>query len=1216
MSGKPSSNRSSKKKSDAYFNFYPYVWQALRSADEKYPLCFKLSKNKITQHQEYIENVWRKPGLETPISWQIGIRGKIWALCALLPRLNEKNAPKPSLNQLAIDIWGHNSDRKASATEIQIGSRLITEGEQRDVECLDKTRKFYLKVVDFFAFRIINSDLILANDELSKEQALSKAILSAQSLPAISPSESLNHVLHALGLQNQIFVGIPPMHRLEQSFEQYMNVPENFGPKPSQEVESLVKWTHSQLRGPTRTVMIKGQRNAGKKSVIGDLLRLLSEAGDPSGDPSIKLALRNSPGAPKLHLPVFAVSIPMRSYLRLSIDVLVFLKCLNDNRRFESPQDFDDAAKSLIHQYARTGTVADLADILAEIEHLNSQHPAFFIFSDVDGLEMDSLSRYLDRQGINRLYDALRRSHSDNRFFLTGSQKLNVAGMESSDFYLTEMPLPTIDRLAWYLSSNQRKSFELFKKSVRYNPKLQAKSINGEILLALAMIYPDSEEIEAYGHRVLEKGSVSPPPPASIIEFFQHAQEVINNYDSPGCARCATEQISVILIQQLKGLKILRAIACIAASDDGVSPSSLEWMLEEWNRNHPEDSIAPGEVLQVLKLLTRKANNLGVSLRNITYSDKREYSCDEPIAANTWRMNNSLSRSMVQTLQNSTDPEDSLLIRHAFRLVAMAARRRAQLLRVRGKSFDPAEAGYSGARDIQCLVALLASFEPNVEFDKRVLLNCSIPLNSHRIYVLDSAAFSPEITLTHVVKDLLQRSIDRDFRLTMASDQDALRLRLYLLLFMPLGYSHYWSVGEFREGGEASAIGLPSQIPRHLANIFSTEEIFELLTTISLSAYHCQLPAVVSWAKQIATDLIASNPDQFTTNGGSIARILCSYIDASIGFGRPLQLKISAAEGNLLGVLDECQNFIKEFFESIDSSGDAKSFLESAGSVSNCRGWMRLRAREAELSWIATGDASTASRIYKELSETEEKLRQVSDRYYPTIFSGRTARRYLRFMTKDHAIYSLGQDTEKHRAVDFNHDINAVIKNLIELNIARLERFSGAERIGVLLDLARRRNFIGETEAACKYVDEARPYVYSGAISHSGRVEWLTLSLALTLSRLESAKNQSDRGFDEETQTLLPEVSDLAHNIVETATYLDFRPTVIIGKFLIARAKYLLITGDNSQTIELPYSEYTPAQLLREAVEEASSQSMTFASQQMSQIEKKLLTPDSTITVD
>src|SRR5262249_22237769 len=138
------------------------------------------------------------------------------------------------------------------------------------------------------------------------------------------------------------------------------------------------------------------------------------------------------------------------------------------------------------------------------------------------------------------------------------------------------------------------------------------------------------------------------------------------------------------------------------------------------------------------------------------------------------------------------------LCQDANRALARAARRRAQFKKVRSRLPVTLDPGRDASRDIQAFTALLASIPQNEIKDHTESDRQALRLLSDEVFTL-SGKFDATVALRYAVYCLLRNDIDRDSRLTMVSDQDGLRLRLYLLLFFSPGERHFWQVYQLNQ---------------------------------------------------------------------------------------------------------------------------------------------------------------------------------------------------------------------------------------------------------------------------------------------------------------------------------------------------------------------------------------------------------------------------------
>jgi hypothetical protein len=167
--------------------------------------------------------------------------------------------------------------------------------------------------------------------------------------------------------------------------------------------------------------------------------------------------------------------------------------------------------------------------------------------------------------------------------------------------------------------------------------------------------------------------------------------------------------------------------------------------------------------------------------------------------------------------------------------------------------------------------------------------------------------------------------------------------------------------------------------------------------------------------------------------------------------------------------------------------------------IAKLKAEMRLRAREAELVGLIELKRSEAEKLWEKLRNLESNFSSVPGQHDPVILSGRVARRYIRFLLRASDIFNL-PDNDIRRIAKL-----AEVRELIGVNMSRLRRFSGADRVGVMVDLARLHSTIGEHDAARGYAEEARIRAFSGSVSHAGKLDVLAVAARVYLRSIDAS---------------------------------------------------------------------------------------------------------------
>ena len=489
----------------------------------------------------------------------------------------------------------------------------------------------------------------------------------------------------------------------------------------------------------------------------------------------------------------------------------------------------------------------------------------------------DSVRSLLRRDARARILETLHRSNSRSRFLIIS------AGTIRED---RPLDLPPIK----YIHMDD----PLFGEIKRYLPdlkypedsrvKLQScerlrrlKRIPGEVLLAMAAA------LELSAGESLETEDT-----LAAIEKFCRSEA---QREGP-----EVDAIFRIIIRRLQEENLLRPLLVIASSEDGVRTDSLRQILEAWDAHDPfEEGFHWKIVLQGLSRIGELGNGFFLKHAPDKEPDDEEFDIAEhpPETELLWEVRAPLAAHIQTAIVGWPGPKKASvallkLMRESRRQLASFARRRGQTKRMRSVSWVRPPGIDHLKRDVQTYTALLASINPDGIVSDPPLAGTSPLLRmSDDAVFSDVAHFRPGLALRYALKCILRKDIDDAHDLTMVYDHDPMRLRLYLLLFFPLGRQHIWSVDDLvlEPGHEAS---LPDQVPHHLTLCFRRPEIMRLLATVAITAYHCQNPNVVVWARLRAEELISSAPTETERlelffHG---VRVWCSYIDIAVQNGK------------------------------------------------------------------------------------------------------------------------------------------------------------------------------------------------------------------------------------------------------------------------------------------------------------------------------------------
>lgn len=865
-------------------------------------------------------------------------------------------------------------------------------------------------------------------------------------------------------------------------------------------------------------ILLCGKEQSGKKSVIGDLLRSLRSGEGDTED--YRFPLRNPDGSRVADLPVFAVAAQRVHYRDLLIELFVFLNLHKPLEPREEPVIDEtlrvEAAWMLDNKTSRR-------TLLEEIGRLHAYVPALFIFTDVHGFSRDGLQTMLVENGIYKLLDVLTGTRGASRFLITQEQEIFTdweRKPEAQKLRVLDLQMPRLDRFVWYPSEAnvaryEGPEFDPLRARDQENPV----ELSGHGLLsmsALLALEPDTEEVvSAFSAYVLCSGD------ADEAESLEERHRKLN----------------MRLLQSLGRRRIDDVILMIAATsltDDSLSEPTLKRMIQKWRGvdDAALESVWP-EICASLRNLDEGTQALFLNGQINAHVDREELSYREQLAlldsnrtpVVEWRMSRSVARLLLEHVRDMPNLDGT--VRQVFRLLAQESHRRAQTKRARRAHADTSRLDI--ARDIQSLQALLASLPPNLK--SRSDLETA-PFGALRLRVEDvfgtDADHEPELVLRYAVLLLLRRDIDPDHMLSMVTDQDQLRLNLYIRLFLPLGKIHTFSVNDLR--GQAALRMLPAEVPQHLFGSLRNCEIMELLLSIALAAFLSQLEEVVAWAQRLSESLMTDPIDPVCL--AAYQRLRCVRFDAAIlqGVAHSPAETASASKKGLHKVHKRVQLAWLAWHDAFVSSGSgpedeilarvakrfsneqAKSARKSkpkdrslAAPSGTARGGsladgLRLLARAAELNWLVNDDLpltkdSWRDSLYAAILALEDHVaRQRGDAHRPVTLSGRTGRRMIRALTGDAMVlaYPDVDDPSGKAGFDETGERERAIRAIWHTNAARLgQQYAGAERLYTLLDYARVRASEDRLPIAASVLQDCVRALDDSLISTQGRLEIL-----------------------------------------------------------------------------------------------------------------------------
>lgn len=840
-------------------------------------------------------------------------------------------------------------------------------------------------------------------------------------------------------------------------------------PTRDDQTDRTVKQIYNALRDGPRLIVLSGSPYLGKKAKVKMLLRRLAQPHD-----ALLYPLEADNDAEPVNMPirVFAVNgLHYRGLVDAVYDFLVdydelFLRAQVGER---DPVEDEDAETLPNSEYIQF-------DGKVELIHRYKHLPAVYVFTDVQAMEAKSARHAIRDMGIDQLIEALLDANPHTRVIVTTSEKVVEDRTGSGRLLLpVSIDAPHLDDLDRFVATDSWEKIPDALKKVPARATASAK-IRGDDMVGLAAVL--SIGFDRYGRGKPLTG-----------DEFQAIKAFLNQpMDQRDAVRPA---LYAAIIRQLRELDLLHPIALIAASDDGVREKSLDEMMSRWRRHGADDPVPEytsnaelrSKLLQLQQIAGRRFLRHGDMIRYDPeeYALREEHSEDDEV----WEMDPLVSYGLLDAMRLCAPT----IYFQAQRSLARIARARAQNKKVFMRGTRAVRVTEDSSRDIQAYQSLLAGihFVPGRSYP---IDGPPLRLSEGEIFSLDADRFNPARALRYAVYCLLREDIDHDYRLTMVFDEDELRLDLYLLLFQELGRMYPAQEGELQ---------VPEILPGHfLRGVFSVEEQVELFVSASLSAFHCQRYDVIEALALHAERLAAELPNRQAL----LIRLWCSQIDSYLLLGG-LNLGGGPGGDDPPSDLEQVFGFIGELRKNEFTPSFLPTDLDSAPlpeARPNIKAEMRLLAREAELCGMCDASRKRANELYERLRELEAWLSSSPGQHDPIVLSGRVARHYLRFLLDDAA---LGQG---YSPADRSQNI--VIgraRELLNVNMSRLRRFAGADRVGVMLDLSRLQMALGYLVAGMQYANEANSRAFSGSVSHASKLDVYAVLADAYLRLLEPA---------------------------------------------------------------------------------------------------------------
>lgn len=1091
---------------------------------------------------------------------EIGLVGKMWAMLCLLPlskplQLQAKKTAKSAAHLIM--------DYKCEEAHARLLSFLIkttmtdysNPKNQLRITC-DDLRSFYAAT-----HKLAIRCLVHAKVPVPRAAIIAKLDANL-ALPHSTPEACANRLFKEFDLVGAKHgawdkgTAYGPMHDFEPVLQQFIDneiaSERDEDPDLEKSIDEVLKKLVPYQENPHKPyiALVVGDEQSGKKSVVGDLLRRLSSQTADNAPITFDLRYANRT---KKRLPILAMSLRNHDYGSFAAYVLAFL--LRANGQLDAHADLAKEARTLKQRYVKGGS---LDDIMAMIAQQHQEQPVMFIFLDAQGLDRDSLQRVLQNSGLYRLLVKLWQSNRQSRYLVTTTDfdfvhtppELKLKQKSST----VAVPNPKVDRFAWYLSVEDLRRYR------QPDP-------------ALPLIHGEKQSAEEALNRFAEAQDQDLPVTGDVLlamsalystglnnnTFFEIAKSYLRDQTQLTCQDEIPGKSHVYraLIAKLDEQEVLLPITLIAATrstEDVLTTPSLKELCRRFKSDLKQEAFEAywDRTVAQLATISEGARTLFISRYPQVTNDTEEMGFLEERRerGQNWYMSAAVASSFMHELFDM--PSHKKFGKTAFRLIATAARRRAQLKRIRRSEDSSSSDRGEIARDIQCFVALLASLpDAHSAYDGMgfgAASNRALRLSLDEVFTI-SDDFNAVHAMRFAVQCVLRQDIDDGYRLSMVTDQDELRLRLYLLIFFPVGKLHNWTIAQIRNQDAAEHIALPEKLPRHVTDLFDPEICLELLLTVGLAAYHSQLPEIVSWAWRMSQQIPCTKEGPQRQRHLAVrARIAGTVVDAGIASGKNL-----VAEGHLMQLMEWTEAQSKPLLEEIGFDPLKKNTKVSdvlPKQIKLVQARMRLAAREAELTWIACNDLNKAKKIYQHLERLEHLIARHIDQADPVVLSGRTARRYARLLSWDYPVFA--EPWFKEDIPIAPASVTRKIRHVIEANVGRLNHYAGADRIGVLVDQARRHCISKDLTLALHYVEDAFRRLESSKISHGGRLDVLAVKAGVHLALAEQAMAS---GETPQHHLLIARL--LTKTLLNVGGKLKFEVPLVVGEFLHARAKIL-----------------------------------------------------------
>jgi len=1145
-------------------------------------------------------------------SWQIGDAGKIRAVLCLRPLLGALDFSRAPQKALADNILGEPAD----PVDNLLLSFLIATSTQHMSDIISKTsEKRYLsavppsphlafldKTIEFIAEGLVAEDAVGS----SRPDILKQGIRRVLEAEHTTPAACARAICAAIGVATDLApdddtqdAAAWPFSWFEKDIQDYVDEMKAAPTEARREdlfegLDDLETKIGRTRPGAPRTILLSGPEESGKKAIVGDFLSQREEGGD------YRFKLITTQGQVLHDMPILVLSVRVRDYRSLCQHVLAFLRrqdtqaCTTIEEQPEDTPQIRSRRKfaAILADIERDfGDNVPMSELWEAIKTDHKRRPGLFVFLDANDLSRGSQSRVMHRRGLGRLLDALMESNRASRVLITSSDSLPTTKAQFREAEKCPVQMPRMESLKWYLATDRgRRTFVSAQRLMRSSTD---KRVPGDILAVFAALadlglpsfdfatqfkeclaaLPDTDETFDRMHPAYDR--------ASLIAYRKYADT-------------------------LREREVLPAITLVAAatiSRDSLLDRSLAQMHHRLCEKLPDQVTHPYETLEAPLVEVVGAARAMIVRRgpNVLLDPNELGAGEEPLTKGpprSWEMGRTAAIWLLRTMYSKeTEPGGvgghgnldettryAYLARSACREIARGARRRAQIMRLRKIDAEAPAARKELARDIQCLEMLLASLPPQHGESIVPLRDGAdrIWLRAPSVFALDDESFRADVAFRFAYFVLMRSDIDPAHQLSMRYDFDTTRLRCYLLILLGWGRFPTWSVDAFREPDVAARLApaLPREFPEPVLYALGREEALELLLSISIAAFHCQLPEVMEWSWRLHRSLI----DPETDNDRILdihARHGATVLDMSIRLGRPMDDR----EGTLADVLDLCTALIDDVGRLPDSNAqttvatpdvnsDPGALPKDRVATANHQAALRLGLRQAHLNAL-TVTTTNPQKEYLELRKYHEQG-DLGDRQQDSsvLTSGRSGRIYGRLLLSDFPVKikapaDASLDIRTGYIAEHMLDACNRFDLIVETNLSRMNRFAGMDRIGNVADRLRveltlgvfRRDGMRCFRMAEWYMGVLEEQMLNSSISEAAQLDLSLLQAAstwlMTWVEMSDPKALPIKESTGKRNKQAARVSERAAECAELAKLLGYETARIDAFLLEARANVL-----------------------------------------------------------